>query len=82
MAVELFGIEVAQYAALTSIITFLITGHRSVFSSQILLLKKADNLDIELGHSIDKTEVNYTRGAKFRKLRDRLRRKSRTKKSD
>jgi H+/Cl- antiporter ClcA len=73
MAVELFGIEVAQYAALTSIITFLITGHRSVFSSQILLLKKADNLDIELGHEIDKTEVNYTRGPRFKKIRDKFR---------
>ncbi len=79
MAVELFGIEVAQYAALTSIITFLITGHRSVFSSQILLLKKADNLDIELGHEIDKTEVNYTEGPKFKKMRHRLHRRKKKK---
>ena len=70
MAVELFGIELAQYAALTSIITFLITGHRSVFSSQILLLKKADNLDIELGQRIDKTEVNYSHDFKFTKIKD------------
>ena len=79
MAVELFGIEVAQYAALTSIITFLITGHRSVFSSQILLLKKADNLDIELGQEIDKTEVNYIESPKFKKIRAKLRRRKKKK---
>ncbi|MCF6310699.1 MAG: chloride channel protein [Sulfurimonas sp.] len=70
MAMELFGIELAQYAALTSIIAYLITGHRSVFSSQILFLKKSDHLDIELGQEIDKTEVNFTHDFKFKKMQN------------
>lgn len=72
MAMELFGIELAQYAALTSIIAYLITGHRSVFSSQILFLKKSDNLEIELGQEIDKTEVNYKQDFKFQEMKDIL----------
>lgn len=70
MAMELFGIELAQYAALTSIIAYLITGHRSVFSSQILFLKKSDHLDIKLGQEIDKTEVNFTHDFKFKKMQN------------
>jgi len=68
MAMELFGIELAQYAALTSIISYLIAGHRSVFSSQILFLKKSDHLDIKLGQEIDKTEVNFTHDFKFENM--------------
>lgn len=77
MAMELFGIELAQYAALTSIIAYLITGHRSVFSSQILLLKKSNHLEMELGHEIDKTEVNYSYDPKFQKMKDILEDKKR-----
>ena len=70
MADELFGIEIAHYAAISAIITFLITAHRSVFQSQILKMKKSDMLDIDYGDNIDKssvqmTEKNKKRMAKF-----------------
>jgi H+/Cl- antiporter ClcA len=57
MAVELFGIDIAHYAALSAVISFLITGHRSVFSSQILAMKKSGILNIKVGDEVDKTHV-------------------------
>ena len=57
MAVELFGIDIAHYAALSAVISFLITGHRSVYSSQILAMKKSEMLNIKFGDEIDKTDV-------------------------
>lgn len=58
MAMELFGLEVAHYAAISVVISFLITGHRSVFSSQILAMKKSDILKIDLGEEIAHTKVD------------------------
>ncbi len=52
MAVELFGIHVGHYAALSVIIAFLMTGHRSVFPSQLLSMKKSDALNVKLGEEI------------------------------
>ena len=57
MAVELFGINIAHYAALSAVISFLITGHRSVYSSQLLAMKKSDMLSMKFGGEVDKTDV-------------------------
>ncbi len=57
MAVELFGIDIAHYAAISAVISFLITGHRSVFPSQILALKKSDLLDVEIGKEVEKAKI-------------------------
>ena len=59
MAVELFGTSMANYAALSVVIAFLITGHRSVFNSQKLSFAKAGNIDIEDGaEDIEHTNLN------------------------
>ena len=58
MAVELFGVHMANYAALSVVIAFLITGHRSVFNSQKLSLKKADNINIDEGNDIENTSIS------------------------
>jgi H+/Cl- antiporter ClcA len=57
MAVELFGINIAHYAALSAVISFLITGHRSVYSSQLLAMTKSSMLNMKFGDEIDKTDV-------------------------
>jgi H+/Cl- antiporter ClcA len=57
MAVELFGIDMAHYAALAAVISFLISGHRSVFSSQILAMKKSEMLNIKMGDEIDNINI-------------------------
>jgi H+/Cl- antiporter ClcA len=52
MAMELFGTSIGPYAAVIAIISFVFTGHRSVYPSQILTLRKSDSLDIHLGDPI------------------------------
>ena len=57
MAIELFGLDVGHYAAISIVISFLISGHKSVFPSQKLYMKKSDLLEIEYGEDIDHSEV-------------------------
>lgn len=56
MAIELFGSQIAPYAALVCVISFLMTGHRSVYPSQILAFKKSKLIDIELGKEIENSK--------------------------
>lgn len=58
MAVELFGTNMANYAALSVVIAFLMTGHRSVFQSQRLALNKADNINIEEGSEMKDASIS------------------------
>ncbi len=68
MAVELFGPQIAPYAAISCIISFLITGHRSVYPSQVLSIKKSPLLEVDLGREIEKTDAVYDPGKRrFRK---------------
>jgi len=57
MAMELFGMDVAHYAAVTIVISFLISGHRSVFPSQKIVMKKSDLLQIDYGEDIEHSHV-------------------------
>lgn len=56
MSIEIFGAEIAPYAALSCIISFLTTGHRSIYPSQILGMKKSSSIQVELGKEISKSE--------------------------
>ena len=58
MAVELFGIDIAHYAALSAVISFLISGHRSIFSSQILAMKKSEMLSVKIGEEVDNINIS------------------------
>ncbi len=83
MAVELFGLEIAHYAALSAVISFLVTGHRSVFPSQILAMRKSEILEVKIGEEIEKAEVELEQSqlSRFQKIRRRiLRKKMRLKK--
>lgn len=64
MAIELFGIDIAHYAAISAVITFLITGHRSVFKSQILKMSKSDMLNISFGDDISGSSVDLSTKSK------------------
>lgn len=74
MAVELFGINIAHYAAISAVITFLITGHRSIFPSQMLKMSKSDMLDIDFGEDITKSSVDLTpkSKAKVKRFTDKI----------
>ncbi len=71
MAMELFGLEVAHYAAISVVISFLMTGHRSVFSSQILGMKKSDTLNIDMGEDIAHSSIDI-KDNYFDKLHERI----------
>lgn len=57
MGLELFGPAVAPYAAISCVISFLMTGHRSIYPSQILSTKKGGSFDINLGQEMHGVEV-------------------------
>lgn len=56
MAVELFGPQVAPYASVACIISFLMTGHRSVYPSQVLSMQKSASLVVEKGREMREIE--------------------------
>jgi len=58
MAVELFGIEIAHYAAISAVVAFLVSGHRSVFPSQKIAMSKAGILDIDAGDDIEHSSIS------------------------
>lgn len=54
MAIELFGPAIAPYAVIACAISYLITGHRSVYPSQRLALEKSSSIKAEIGQEINK----------------------------
>jgi H+/Cl- antiporter ClcA len=56
MAMEMFGQAIAPYAAVACVISFLITGHRSVYPSQILAIKKSPSIEVEVGQEMEELE--------------------------
>ncbi|MBW6516512.1 MAG: chloride channel protein [Candidatus Cloacimonetes bacterium] len=66
MAVELFGPTIAPYAALACIISFLMTGHRSVYPSQVLGIRKSMSLSVDIGMDMEKIKTTIqTRDRSF-----------------
>ncbi len=77
MTVELFGIDIAHYAALSAVISFLISGHRSIFSSQILAMKKSEMLAVKIGEEVENISISleeHEKG-KINKIKRRLQEK-------
>ena len=71
MAMELFGPDIAAYAAVSCVISFLMTGHRSVYPSQVLSVRKSESLRVELGRDIEEIEASFiprTKGLSTRVL--------------
>ncbi len=81
MAVELFGIDIAHYAALAAVISFLISGHRSIFSSQILAMRKSEMLSVKIGEEIDHINISLEEHEmdKIEKFRRKLHKKNKNK---
>jgi H+/Cl- antiporter ClcA len=59
MAVELFGPKLAPYAAVACIISFLMTGHRSVYPSQVLATSKSSSIEVDIGKEIEIIKAEY-----------------------
>ena len=77
MAVELFGIDIAHYAALAAVISFLISGHRSIFSSQILAMRKSEMLSVKIGEEVENINISLEEHEmnKIEKFRRKLHKK-------
>ncbi|MBA1433609.1 MAG: chloride channel protein [Epsilonproteobacteria bacterium] len=77
MAVELFGIDIAHYAALAAVISFLISGHRSIFSSQILAMRKSEMLSVKIGEEVESMNISLEEHEmdKIEKIKRKLRKK-------
>jgi H+/Cl- antiporter ClcA len=59
MAVELFGPKLAPYAAVACVVSFLMTGHRSVYPSQVLAMRKSSSLEVEIGKEMEDLTALY-----------------------
>lgn len=71
MAVELFGAEVAPYAAVACVISFVMTGHRSAYPAQVLAMKKSSSISVEVGGSLSGAhpDLEYRDGSVIGSLR-------------
>ncbi len=59
LALELFGPEFAPYAALACVISFLMTGNRSVHPTQILAIEKSPSVRVDLGEALGNVETRF-----------------------
>jgi len=60
MALEMFGPALGPYAAVACVISFLMTGHRSVYPSQILSITKSTSLQVDLGGEVAEAKAQFT----------------------
>jgi len=81
MAIELFGPEIAPYAAIACIISYLMTGHRSIYPAQVLKTKKTEAIDVELGKDLLNTKTNFSRKLKYKKILSLIKAKFNSKKN-
>jgi len=59
MALEMSGPALGPYAAVACVISYLMTGHRSVYLSQVLAIKKSFSIQVELGKQIAGAQPEY-----------------------
>lgn len=52
MAIELFGPKLGPFAAIACVVSFLLAGHRSIYPSQVLAMRKSPSLAIRTGESL------------------------------
>lgn len=57
MAVELFGAKLVPFAAIVCVISFIMTGHRSIYPSQLIGITKSTSLEVEVGREAEEVET-------------------------
>jgi len=82
MAIELFGPGIGPYAAIAAIVAFIMSGHRSVYPSQVLGMPKTRSLSLRRGVEMGDEPAIDARLARvrwraFRRMLARLRRRPR-----
>jgi H+/Cl- antiporter ClcA len=79
MAIELFGPSIGSFAAIAAIVAFIMSGHRSVYPSQVLGMPKTSSLSLRRGVELrGEAEIDArlarVRWRAFRRALGRLRR--------
>ena len=69
MGLEIFGPAVAPYAAISCVIAFLMTGHRSIYPSQILSMKKTASVQVNIGGEMHDIETSISSRARHKLYR-------------
>jgi H+/Cl- antiporter ClcA len=59
LSLELFGSEIAPYAAIACVISFLMTGHRSVHLTQVLAVRKSTSIQAEIGNELKDVRAEF-----------------------
>jgi H+/Cl- antiporter ClcA len=59
LSLELFGPEIAPYAAIACVISFLMTGHRSVHPTQVLAVRKSTSIEVEIGSALTDVKAKF-----------------------
>jgi len=59
MAIELFGPQIGVYAALACVISFLMSGYRSLLPSQVLSVNKSESLHAAKGAKMSDTNIQF-----------------------
>ena len=70
LAMELFGPGLAPYAAITSTMSYVITGHHSAIPTQILPDSKSPSITIDSGVEIERATL--TPAPRFTAIRQKL----------
>jgi H+/Cl- antiporter ClcA len=59
LSVELFGSQIAPYAAVACVTSFLMTGHRSVYPSQIFAIMKSSSFRDQTGKEVTDAQAEF-----------------------
>jgi len=59
LAVEMFGPKIAPYAAVACVASFLITGHRSIYPSQVFAIMKSSSIRSEVGKQVEEMQAEF-----------------------
>ncbi len=57
LAMELVGTEISTYAIVACVASFLMTGHRSMFPSQVRAMNKSSSIAVDLGMEVGDSKV-------------------------
>jgi H+/Cl- antiporter ClcA len=56
ISVELFGPAVAPYAAVACVVSYVISGHRSIYPTQVLATEKSRSIQVQIGKEVTECE--------------------------
>lgn len=51
--------ETVLFVSVACVISFLMTGHRSVYPSQLLSVRKSESINVQVGEEIQDIEATY-----------------------